>query len=670
MREGLFMSAPRPMPALVAAFDRLRWSMVALFLAVALQGVPPALAQKSEGSDSPEFTRRAGISLIGDPRPWTRWWWFASVVDSAETVAQLDWLRDRGFGGVEIAFVYPRRGDTAAARQPWLSAEWAQSVVVARRHAARIGLGCDITFGTLWPFGDSMVPEADGARVYGDTASARAMRLTWEHPVRGRVVNHLDRHAVGRYAARVGGALAPALAGAPVSLFCDSWEVETRGLWTPGFDSLFVARYGYDVRPFMDSITAPRHAAVFHDYMSLLARMVVDEFYVPFTEAAHALGATSRAQCGGAPTDLLEAFAAVDVPETETLLFEPTFARIPVSAAVLAGKPVVSSESFTCMYGWKGWPGPGPHQGAERPADVKVVADALFANGVNRIIWHGTPAWRRGDTTRFYASVHAGPGGALERALAPLNTYMRTVAEAMSEGEPYTDVAVVLPLDDGWMKAELPDSLKYPWAWGEYELRYCRFPVALAGRQPMWISLPFLKRAVADAGRLRVGTSLFNFLYMDVEYASFELVQEVLRLAMEGVTVCMEREPREPGTRQSPEYAALLTTLAKLPNVVLHLGDVPRQPPLVEGEVLPPFFARVHGPDLLLFVAHPEVAGLKYPMRPGQANEMSAQHVHLRLRWGPSDSMPIDLPFEPGQSWLLRVRADGAVEQTPFTATF
>ncbi len=636
---------------------------VLAMLLLALAGAG-ASAQTSVGSETPALKQRVGISLIGDPRPWTRWWWFASVVDSAETVAQLDWMRDRGFGGVEIAFVYPRGGDTAAARLPWLSPEWAQAVALARRHAARIGLGCDLTFGTLWPFGDSMVPEEDGSLQYGDTVSVRGMRLTWEHPVRGRVVNHLDRRAFERYAARVGSALAPALEGGPVGLFCDSWEVETRRLWTRGFDTLFTARYGYDVRPFMDSITAPRHAAVFHDYMSLLARLVVDEFYVPFTDAAHALGATSRAQCGGAPADLLEAFASVDVPETEALLFEPAFARIPVSAAVLAGKPVVSSEAFTCMYGWKGWPGPGPHQGRERAADLKLVADALFANGVNRIIWHGTPSWRRGDTTRFYASVHAGVGGALEPDLSALNAYMRAAAEAMSTGEPFTDVAVVLPLDDAWMKAELPDSLQYPWAWGEYELRYRRFPEVLAGRQPMWISLPFLKRAVADAGRVRVGTSTFNWLYMDVEYASADLLQEILRLALEGVTVCMEREPKEPGTLRHPEYARMLQTLVRLPNVVLHVSEVAVAPPIVSAPVLPPFFARVDGQDLILFVAHPDVTGLKYPMRPGQADELAPMHLHLHVSWG-AGGVPVDLPFESGQSWIVRVRGAGGVEQIP-----
>ncbi|MBL0174039.1 MAG: hypothetical protein IPP94_02035 [Ignavibacteria bacterium] len=340
-----------------------------------------AAAQQRDGVVPREYAQR----------PLTRWWWFASVIDTNDVAAQLDWVERSGFGGVEIAWVYPLKGDSAARRDPWLSPAWSRSAAFAKRHATRLGLQCDFTFGTLWPFGDSRVPPEDATVFYGDSTARAAMRLTWEHPVRGRVLNHLDHRAFERYAARVGDALAPAIAGPPSALFCDSWEVETRKLWTRGFDSAFSARFGYDVRPFMDSLLAPGNAGVFFDYMTLLSDYTIGEFYRPFTAQAHARGAFSRAQCGGAPADLLDAFAAVDVPESEAVLFDAPFSRIAASAAALHGKPVVTAESFTCAYGWKGWPGPGPHQGEEKLADLKRIADALFANGVNGIIWHGMP---------------------------------------------------------------------------------------------------------------------------------------------------------------------------------------------------------------------------------------------------------------------------------------
>jgi len=36
-------------------------------------------------------------------KPYTRWWWFASEIRKDDVARQLDWLKERGFGGVEIA---------------------------------------------------------------------------------------------------------------------------------------------------------------------------------------------------------------------------------------------------------------------------------------------------------------------------------------------------------------------------------------------------------------------------------------------------------------------------------------------------------------------------------------------------------------------------------------
>ena len=64
--------------------------------------------------------------LYTDSRPWTRWWWFASVIEKPSVIANLKWLKQNGFGGVEIAWVYPlnrMKKDTVhyTPRQEWLS---------------------------------------------------------------------------------------------------------------------------------------------------------------------------------------------------------------------------------------------------------------------------------------------------------------------------------------------------------------------------------------------------------------------------------------------------------------------------------------------------------------------------------------------------------------------
>jgi len=187
---------------------------------------------------------------------------------------------------------------------------------------------------------------------------------------------------------KTGDALKPALRGGVSGLFCDSWEVETKFLSTPGFDAGFAKNYGYSLADYVDSLYSKNepYRQVRYDYMKLLSNYVIKEFYQPFTQKSHELGAYSRVQCAGAPCDIISAYAAADVPETEALLYEPAFSNIVASAAGLSGKKAVSSETFTCLYGW-----PRNHHGEEQTADLKLLADALFANGVNHIIRHGKP---------------------------------------------------------------------------------------------------------------------------------------------------------------------------------------------------------------------------------------------------------------------------------------
>ena len=354
-------------------------------------------------------------------KPYTRWWWFASDIKKEDIARQLDWLKERNFGGVEIAWVYPLNIErykrfytwitdeerrVVEPRQKWQSAEWSEIVAFAKEYSAKIGLGMDFTFGSAWPFGDSLVPPEDAAKVYGSPGFKQEVIISWEYPLMGLVIDHLNKGAFERYAGRMGAALSKAARiGGKSAFFCDSWEVESAKIWTGGFSEAFKERYGYEIEPYMDGLLAPENAGPRYDYMKLVSEYVIGNFYKPFTERSRALGAFSRVQANGSPTDLLTAYAAADVPETEALLYEPDFSRIAASAAALSGKKDVTCETFTCAYGF-----PRDRFKEEQAADLKLIADAVLANGVNRIIWHGTPfnPQNAAHDGEFYASVLVG----------------------------------------------------------------------------------------------------------------------------------------------------------------------------------------------------------------------------------------------------------------------
>lgn len=600
--------------------------------------------------------------FYADSRPYTRWWWFASLIKEEDIRDNLDWLRENGFGGVEIAWVYPlnrMQGDTVnyTPRQEWLSEEWTEVVKYAKEYAGTIGLGCDFTFGSLWPFGDSEVPRDDGTCVFGEPEYRQEIRASWEYPVKGLVINHLDRNAFRRYAERMNTALGPAIrTGRPSALFVDSWEVETRQLWTPGFDLLFYNRYGYDIRPFMDSICQPGYEGQRYDYMSLLSDYVIDHFYRPFTENARNLGSFSRAQCAGAPADIISAYSTADVPESEAMLYEPDYSRIVASAALLSGKNTVTAETFTCLYGW-----PRDHLGNEQTADLKMVADALFANGVNHIIWHGKPFNPAGaDSVRFYASVHAGPSGALAGEIRSFNAYLEKVSAAMKRGVTCSQVAVYLPTEDSRVAGDLPDSLKFPWAWGEYEMRYVYPPAELEGYHPLWINREFLEKARWKNGLLVTGDAAFGCLYLDVKYLDGLSLLRILQLAREGLPVCLKQVPEEPGYNKTEDYRQLIGELTGLKNVSTEFTKIYGHPPLLEGEYIPAYWCRMEKDRFILFFANPSSKKLKFPVAYGESFEEEDFSCTLAVNTGRrTDSL--HLKFEPYQSVLLEIPKKGKI---------
>jgi hypothetical protein len=130
-----------------------------------------------------------------------------------------------------------------------------------------------------------------------------------------------------------------------------------------------------------------------------------------------------------------------------------------LTTPAFSGKPVVTSETFTCLYGW-----PRDHHSQEQTADLKMLADALFANGVNQIFWHGKPHNPAGqDTVKFYASVHVGQRGSLSKAIPAFNRYMEKTSKFMRQGKSFSRVAVYLPTEDSWVAGELPAEKQFIW---------------------------------------------------------------------------------------------------------------------------------------------------------------------------------------------------------------
>ena len=613
------------------------------------------------------------ITFYPSSRPCTRWWWFATEIKKPDIRYQLDWLKEMNFGGVEIAWVYPlyryqkmyadkynRHYPIDTTAQKWLSPEWSAMVAYTKAYADSIGLSCDFTFGSAWPVAGSNIDKAHRTQIYGDPSFQQALTFAWTYPDTQWVINHLDSNAFNLFAQPVGDALRQALKGTKSSLFTDSWEIKlnaTNKIWTPGFEQTFQKRFGYDIIPFMEK-GLDSFPDVRYDYMLLLDDYMTTGFYKPYVQKCKELGAWSRVQCLGSPTDVMTTYAMVDIPETEAMLNNPNYSRIVSSSACLASKNLVSSETFTCMYGF-----PSTYLRQEQTADLKMVADALFAQGVNHHVYHGMPYNPIGsDSIDFFATTYFGPGGSLTPELPAFNKYVEKVSGLMQKGKTYSDVAVYIPYEDGVMKGAYPKERQRVWVWGEYEMRYINPPEETKGYQPLWINRHFLEEATYRGGKLTVGDAAFSLLYIDVEYMDVRALQQVVKFAAKGLPVCLKRLPKEPGKIKSGIYDDLLKKLALLTNVAANFTQLIHHAPLIEGDSIPDYWCRVEKDGThYLFLAQLPSKNLAYPIYSGQSYMKQSDYRELTLTID-GNTIKQTFEFKPYQSLLLKISPKGKIE--------
>ena len=300
-------------------------------------------------------------------------------------------------------------------------------------------------------------------------------------------------------------------------------------------------------------------------------------------------------------------------------------------------------------------------RGKEQVADLKLIADALFANGVNQVVWHGMPFNPVGiDTIMFYASVHVGKKGKLSKDIAGFNEYMGRVSRYMKKGSTYSDVAIYLPVEDSWVTCKMknPDP-QQPWAWGEYEMRRTVPPSELKGYNPVWISGDFLKNGKVVNSKLVCGDGAFSLLYIDADHIDIDALKTIVSLAKQGLPVCMKKIPTQPGKNKSPEYAKLLKELTPLKNFRREFKTISLPEPLLTGENLPDFWCRKEGGDYYFFLANPNAQDLHLPLKYGQS--LSNSSINKQVVFNVSGHIvSMNLEFRPYQSLLIKIDQNGS----------
>ncbi|MDB4582376.1 glycosyl hydrolase [Draconibacterium sp.] len=434
-------------------------------------------------------------------KPWTRWWWPNNAVDKENIKRELQEFAEAGIGGVEITPIYGVKGEEHRDIE-FLSSEFTGILAYTIKEANKLGLGVDLPPGSGWRCGGPFVPYEKGLWNLRVEKVEVKIGKTWNPPTskddlaavsfladdgEKRILNpdekfHADKSGTIYTALRIRSGnkvKRPAKGGEGWAIdtfnkeitdwylsefwkrlgidegqlrcfFHDSFEYT--GDFTTEFLEEFKKRRGYELAEFLyvlagDCVDNEVVARVKSDYRETLADLVLESFIQPMTNWANQHKSLNRNQAHGSPGNILDLYAACDIPETEIFqtlnqkeldVFVNKFAS---SAAHITGKKLVSSESYTWLQ--EHW--------TVTPSDLVQATNRFFLAGINHMFFHGTCYSPSGDDWPgwlFYASTQLNNRNPLWRDMPTLFQYIQRTQTVLQASESQNDLLIYWPYFD------------------------------------------------------------------------------------------------------------------------------------------------------------------------------------------------------------------------------
>lgn len=404
----------------------------------------------------------------------------------------------------------------------------------------------------------------------------------------GYTLNHFSSAALHKYLERFDNAFN----GKPIgvrAVYNDSYEVYGAD-WSEEFLSLFEKNRGYDfrkfIREFVSKEGSEQQARLKSDYRETMSEMLLQNFTSPWTSWAHARRSLTRNQAHGSPGNLLDLYAAVDIPECETFgssYFpipglrrdsadirnvdpDPVMLKFASSAAHVTGKKLTSSETFTWL----------TEHFKTSLSQCKPEVEQVFLSGVNHVFFHGTtysPAEAKWPGWLFYASVNFVPANSWWSHLPGLTSYITRVQSVLQAGRSDNEILIYWPVYDAWNKAagrDMPLKVHDIDEW----LHPTPFYKDVTELQRLGYSLDFisdhlLQNAVVSGKSINTaaGASPYRVLVVpQAELMPLGTLQKVLKLAEDGATVIVQALPKDvPGLGKLEErrkqFSSLLSSV-------------------------------------------------------------------------------------------------------------
>ncbi|MCX8534043.1 glycosyl hydrolase [Chryseobacterium luquanense] len=370
------------------------------------------------------------------------------------------------------------------------------------------------------------------------------------------------------------------------SFFNDSYEVYNAD-WTPDFLNEFKKRRGYDLSPFIKYLVSNEEnetaGRVKSDYRETLNELILNNFTKDFTNWAHSKDSKNTNQAHGSPGNLLDLYAAVDIPESETFgssIFEipglkrdtadiqksdmPDFnmLKFASSAANVTGKKLTSNETFTWLteHFKTSW------------SQAKPEVEQVFLSGINHVFYHGTtytPADVQFPGWLFYASVNFVPENSLWPHLKGLNSYIERTQSVLQSGKSDNELLMYWPVYDQWASPKGKDvtfKVHNVEKWLVPTQMYENMnKLSKMGYSLDMISDKMIGESKSENQKIQVskeGSAYQVLIIPELTYLPESTLKNIVDLAQNGASIIFQNEPKDiPGNFEVEKRRTQLKSL-------------------------------------------------------------------------------------------------------------
>lgn len=361
------------------------------------------------------------------------------------------------------------------------------------------------------------------------------------------------------------------------SLYMASYEM--KGFtWTPTLPNEFKRINGYAIDKLLPALFAEEmftpevHADFRADFQRTLSDLMTNNFYKRSREICNEHGLKNNSEAGGpglplhnVPVEPLRALGNLDIPRGEFWINHTRFNEEGIdilrvvkeisAASNIYNRNIVELEAFTSFQQWR-----------EGPFDMKPSGDRAFAEGMNKVVVHGSTHNPRGTGLPgivYHAGTHFNDKRVWWPKVRPFNEYLARVSYILQEADFVADVLYyygdTIPNYGGHKNSRFFAGPGY-----DYEI----------------VNTEILKEAKVDGNKIVLprNNAAFSVLALAGEQRiSPEILSKVQELAAAGIAIIGDKPARVSGHRPDPKA---ITTINRLwadtaaSGVPLKLGTV------------------------------------------------------------------------------------------------